>query len=102
MGTYTLSNKEYVESPLFNFEKVLNFSYADDGQSIVMSAIQKGQSDIFVYNLRTRVAEQITKDFFDDLDPHFIDKSRAIVFSSNRVNDTLGVDKYTYAGEFEL
>ena len=99
MGTYTLSNKEYVESPLFNFEKVLNFSYADDGQSIVMSAIQKGQSDIFVYNLRTRVAEQITKDFFDDLDPHFIDKSRAIVFSSNRVNDTLGVDKSTLMPE---
>jgi len=95
MGTYTLETKKYEETPLFNFEKVLDFSYSDDGQSIVMSGIQKGQSDIFVFNLRTRVAEQITKDFFDDLNPHFIDKSRAIVFSSNRVNDTLGVDNNT-------
>ena len=86
MGTYTLETKKYEETPLFNFEKVLDFSYSDDGQSIVMSGIQKGQSDIFVFNLRTRVAEQITKDFFDDLNPHFIDKSRAIVFSSNRLN----------------
>lgn len=95
MGTYTLETKKYEETPLFNFEKVLDFSYSDDGQSIVMSGIQKGQSDIFVFNLRTRVAEQITKDFFDDLNPHFIDKSRAIVFSSNRLNDTLGVDNKT-------
>lgn len=99
MGTYTLETKKYEESPLFNFEKVLDFSYADDGQSIVMSGIQKGQSDIFVYNLRTRVAEQITKDFYDDLNPHFIDKSKAIVFSSNRVNDTLGVEKNTITPE---
>ncbi len=99
MGTYTLETKKYEETPLFNFEKVLDFSYSDDGQSIVMSGIQKGQSDIFVFNLRTRVAEQITKDFFDDLNPHFIDNSRAIVFSSNRLNDTLGVDNISLLHE---
>jgi hypothetical protein len=89
LGTYTIATKKFVEGQLFNFEKVLDFSYSDDGQSIVISGIQKGQSDIFVYNLRTRVAEQITKDFYDDINPRFIDNSRAIVFSSNRVNDTL-------------
>ncbi len=93
LGTYTLSTKKYEEGLLFNFEKVLDCSYSDDGQSLVLSAIQKGQSDIFVYNLRTRVPEQVTKDFYDDLHPHFINNSSAIVFSSNRVNDTLDVDK---------
>lgn len=89
MGTYTIRTKKYEESKLFNFEKVLDFSYADDGQSIVISGVQKGQSDIFVYNLRTRTYQQITKDFYDDLHPRFINNSSAIVFSSNRVNDTL-------------
>ena len=99
LGTYTLNSKKYEEAPLFNFEKVLDFSYSDDGQSLVMSAIQKGQSDVFVYNLRTHVAEQITRDFYDDLHPHFINHSSAIVFASNRVNDTLDVDKKTVLPE---
>ena len=103
MDTYTPETKKFEENALFNFEKVLDFSYSDDGQSIVLSAIQKGQSDIFVFNLRSRTYEQVTKDIYDDLNPHFINGSKAIVFSSNRVNDTLDVDKknalpanYTY------
>lgn len=92
MGTYTIRTKKYEESKLFNFEKVLDFSYSDNGQLLVIAGVQKGQSDIFVYNLRTRTYEQITKDFYDDFHPRFINNSTAIVFSSNRVNDTLGVD----------
>ncbi len=93
LGTYTLETKKYEEAPLFNFEKVLDFSYSSNGQSIVLAGIQKGQSDIYVYNLRTRTYEQITKDPYDDVNPRFIDNSRAIVFASNRDNDTLKVDK---------
>lgn len=93
LGTYTLETKKYEEAPLFNFEKVLDFSYSSNGQSIVLTGIQKGQSDIYVYNLRTRTYEQITKDPYDDVNPRFIDNSRAIVFASNRGNDTLKVDK---------
>ncbi len=89
MGTYTLANHKYEETKLFNFEKVLDFAYSDDGQSLVISGVQKGQSDIFVFNLRTRTYQQITRDFYDDLHPRFINNSTAIVFSSNRKNDTL-------------
>ena len=89
MGTYTIRTKKYEQSKLFNFEKILDFSYSDDGQLLLISGVQKGQSDIFVYNLRTRTYQQITKDFYDDLNPRFINNSTAIVFSSNRVNDTL-------------
>jgi hypothetical protein len=89
LGTYTLETKKYEESELFNFEKVLDFSYSDDGQLLIMSAVQKGQSDIFVYNLRTRTYEQITKDKADDLNPRFFRGGTEIIFSSNRDNDTL-------------
>jgi len=88
-GTYNLEEKEFREEKFFNFEKVLDFSYSDDGQSIVISGVQKGQSDIFVYNLRTRTYDQITKDAYDDLQPRFVAGSSAVVFASNRINDTL-------------
>jgi hypothetical protein len=90
---YTPATKKWEKNKLFNFEKVLDFSYSPDGQKLLFSAIQKGQSDIFVFNLRTRTYEQITKDFYDDLQPRFVHDGRAIVFSSNRVNDTIDVDK---------
>lgn len=92
MGSYTLETGKRREEKLFNFEKVLDYAYSDDGSTIVLSGVQKGQSDIFVYNLRTRTYEQITKDPFDDLQPRFIRNSSAIVFSSNRTNDTLTAD----------
>ncbi|MEO8087205.1 MAG: hypothetical protein ABI763_10320 [Bacteroidota bacterium] len=90
---YTPATKKWEKSKLFNFEKVLDFSYSPDGQKLLFSAVQKGQSDLFVFNLRTRTYEQITKDFYDDLQPRFIHDGKAIVFSSNRVNDTLDTDK---------
>jgi hypothetical protein len=90
---YNVGEKKWQRSKLFNFEKVLDFSYSPDGQSLLFSAVQKGQSDIFVYNLRTRTFDQVTKDFYDDLQPRFISNGRAIVFSSNRTNDTLDVDR---------
>jgi Tol biopolymer transport system component len=90
---YTVNTKKWEHGKLFNFEKVLDFSYSPDGQSLVLSAVQKGQSDIFVYNLRTRTYDQVTKDFYDDLQPRFVNNGRAIAFASNRVHDTLDVDK---------
>ncbi len=78
--------------PLYNFEKILDFSYAPDGKTLVMSAVQKGQTDIFVYNLASNFTEQITKDLYDDLNPHFINGGLQIIFASNRVDDTLRTD----------
>lgn len=91
LGIYDMETKKLFENPIINFDKILDFSYSDDGQSLVMSAIQKGQSDIFVYNLRAHTFEQITKDIYDDNFPHFVNNSSMIAFSSNRTNDTLGI-----------
>ena len=61
-----------------------------------MSAIQKGWSDIFVYNIASGSYEQITKDPYNDLAPRFINNSTQIVFSSNRPVDTLASEKTKY------
>ncbi len=54
-----------------------------------MSAVQQGQSDIFTFNLISGSYERLTNDFYDDLNPRFIENSTKIVFSSNRNSDTL-------------
>jgi len=89
LAYYTLSTKKTESRELHNFQKILDFSYSNDGKKLVLSAVQKGQSDIFVYNVATNTYEQITKDLYDDLYPRFIHNSKEIIFSSNRASNTI-------------
>ena len=90
---YMLESEEIIERYLPYFDKILDFSYSDNGKNMVFSAILKGQTDIFVYNLTSGTSQQITNDAIDEKNPKFIEKSDKIIFSSNRISDTLTVDK---------
>ena len=86
---YRPNDKKLTNIVLYNFEKVVDLSYFPDGRKMLMSAVQKGQSDLFVYNVSSGSHEQLTNDIFDDHQPRFVDRGRMIVFSSNRISDTL-------------
>ena len=90
---YTLETKKSVKQILVNFEKVLYYSYSPDGKSFVMSAVKKGQSDIYTFNIAANSYFQITNDIYDDLYPDFFQNTSRILFSSNRDNDTINFDK---------
>jgi len=87
--TYTLSDQKLEGRRIVNFQKIVDFSYADDGTKFAMSAVQDGQTDIFVFTAASNAFEQITKDVYDDITPRFIDHSNKIIFCSNRPDDTL-------------
>ena len=86
---YNIEEKKFEKKRLFDFQKILSFSYSDDGKMLVVSGVLNGQTDIFVYNLGSHTYEQITKDIYDDFNPVFINKSKNIIFSSNRIHDTI-------------
>jgi len=86
---YNIQTKKKIKQTIFNFEKILDFTYSDDATSFLFSAVQKGQSDIFVYKIASNSFDQITNDLYNDLYPRFINNSSQIIFSSNRTNDTL-------------
>ncbi|MBA3706365.1 MAG: hypothetical protein H0W84_10870, partial [Bacteroidetes bacterium] len=92
MTTYELETKEKTERNITGFEKILDYSYSDDGKKFVMSAVQKGQTDIYIFTAASSGYDQITKDIYDDLTPRFVHGSKEIVFASNRPVDTLFFD----------
>ncbi len=97
MVTYELETGSTSERNITGFEKILDYSYSDDGKKLVMSAVQKGQTDIFIFTASSSAYYQITKDIYDDLTPRFVHGSKEIVFSSNRPDDTLFFDpKHKY------
>ena len=95
---YDVEEKRFEKQILYNFQKILDFSYSGDGQFLVMSAYQKGQSDLFVYNIASGSHEQLTNDQFNDFHPRFINPGE-IIFSSNRPGDTLRFYEKSPPGE---
>lgn len=68
------------------FDQVLDASFMLDANSVVMSAVKNGHSDIYTYKIEENKATQITDDVYDDLDPTFVSfpNRSGIVFASNR------------------
>jgi len=90
---YDTETEKWQNQNLFGFQKVLDFSYSPDGRSFAMSAVQKGQSDIYLYNIAAKSYEPLMLDVYNDLNPHFLPKSNWIIFSSNRPDDTIRFTK---------
>jgi Tol biopolymer transport system component len=76
------------------FTHIKDMDISDDGGVIVLSATKDGQSDIYTFDIESKKMTNLTKDIFDDLNPAFLKKSKSIVFSSNRLTDTLSNKKY--------
>jgi hypothetical protein len=88
---YSTETHIFQKQFLYNFDKILDFSYAPDGRSFVFSAVQKGQSDIFIYTIASNSFEQLTRDKYNDLYPRFMEAGKKIIFSSNRPSDTISL-----------
>lgn len=89
---YDVEENKYTKQNIYEVQKITDMAYSDDGRQLVVSAIKQGQSDIFVLNIAASSFNRITNDIYSDLNPRFINNSSQIVFSSNRLNDTLGIE----------
>ncbi len=91
-----LSGKFASRKVLKDFDQVQNFDISDNGTSIVMSAMSKGQNDLFTYDMARGRVQALTNDVYDDLDPQFVGAAGKMIFTSNRLKDSLEVDKGSY------
>lgn len=68
------------------FDRILSFTFMEDDDKIVVSAIKNGQSDLFEYRMKRGQVTQLTDDAYDDLEPVFVSggSRKGIVFLSNR------------------
>lgn len=83
---------------LLRLEKVLDMSFSPDGKQILFSAINGGQTDIYLYSIAANSQKQLTADIYDDRYPVFLNEEE-VLFASNRANDTIDLakDNLSYA-----
>jgi Tol biopolymer transport system component len=92
IGNYSLKEKKHTQKELFLIEKINSMQYSADGKRMVMSALNRGQTDVYLYQVIGNNFEQLTRDKWDDLNPSFVDGGRSVIFTSNRTDDTLRTD----------
>ena len=86
---YNLEEKKILEKELFRIDKVIDMNYSTDGKQIIFSGVKEGQTDLYLYYVIGNKQDQITNDIYDDMHPSFIKNSEAVIFASNRPDDTL-------------
>lgn len=91
LNTYDLSTGKRIQKPLTQFRNVESFSFNDNGRLAIVSGDVDGQNDLFLVSMRRNALKRITNDQFDDVDPRFIPGTATVVFSSNRVTDSVKV-----------
>ena len=89
---YDLETRKADWKEMFNINKIVDFSFSQDGFNLVLSAVKEGQTDIYTFNNAANTYTQVTNDIADDRYPRYINNSTEILFSSNRQNDTIGLD----------
>ncbi len=65
-------------------EEFSNLSWSPNGEDIVFSGLNRGYSDLYIYNLRSKKLSQLTNDKYSDYQASFSGDGSKIVFSSDR------------------
>jgi Tol biopolymer transport system component len=75
-----------VVQDLTDFDQIQDMKYMLDNNTLLLSAVRGGQSDIYTYKIEQEKFEQVTNDVFDDQDPSFVafPGKTGIIYSSNR------------------
>jgi hypothetical protein len=93
MFTYdVLRRSRGLKQELAQFDQVQDVKYMLDANTLLLSAVRSGQTDIYVYKIDKNSFEQVTNDVYDDLDPAFVafPNKTGIIYSSNRPTSTAG------------
>jgi hypothetical protein len=93
---YDLVTNSKLMSPLQNFDRVNNFDFSGNGRLAILSATRNGKTDLFLLSVRRNKLRRLTDDVYDDVTPRFIPNTNSIIFSSNRLTDTLNVKDQSY------
>ena len=68
------------------FDQILDAGYIFDANTLLLSAVKNGHSDLYTYRIDNGRIKQITNDVYDDLDPTFVSfpNRLGVLFASNR------------------
>lgn len=79
--------------PIKDLESFTNPAWSPDGNSVVVSGLSEGHSDLYAFNLKTRELTNLTKDEFSDIQPSWSADGKYIYFVTDRHNAYIRLEK---------
>src|SRR5205085_1341276 len=81
-----IQRRKTIKLDLPQFDQVQDFKFMLNANTLLLSAVKNGQSDIFTFQIDKEKTEQITNDVYDDLDASFVafPNKTGIIYASNR------------------
>jgi len=82
--------KQYKIDLTKQFDQVQDMKYMLNSNTLLLTAVKNGHTDIFTLDLQSEKVRQITNDVYDDLDASFVafPNKTGIIFASNRPTST--------------
>ncbi len=83
-----MRHKEYKIDLTKQFDQVQDMKYMLNSNTLLLSAVKNGHTDIYTLDIQNEKVKQITNDVYDDLDASFVafPNKTGIIFASNRPN----------------
>ena len=81
-----IANIKRYKQEIEGFDQILDAGFIFDANTLLLSAVKNGHSDIFTLRVDNGKLKQVTNDVYDDLDPTFVSfpGRLGIIFASNR------------------
>jgi hypothetical protein len=74
------------------FDRIHSMTFMEDDEKIMISAIKKGQGDLYQFAIKGGQLANVTKDIWDEINPNFVQGNafNGVLFMSNRDKNTIG------------
>ncbi|MEJ7678960.1 MAG: hypothetical protein WKG06_14115 [Segetibacter sp.] len=81
-----IANFKNYKQEIEGLDQILDVQFMLDKNTLLLTAVKNGHTDIFSYKIEANKFEQLTNDVYDDLDASFVSfpNKSGIIFASNR------------------
>ncbi len=91
LTVYDVGSGKKIRKELTRINQITDFDILRNGNLAVLSADHNGDTDLYLISLRRNSIKRLTRDFYDDINPRFVPGTSSIIFSSNRLTDTISI-----------
>lgn len=87
LKSYNINGQLIVSQELKDIPFVNDFDYSSDGNQMVLSVLENAQTNLILYQTKSKTFKYILKDQFDKINPKFSIDNNSIFFASNQYNN---------------